>query len=320
MQYVSLSVRLLFSHILPMHPSRYVYGHLSQTGGMYLHTAARQLFVGIYIHQMTLIGLFLLKKAFIQSSIMLVALAATVIFHCHANLYKPLMSAVPAKVAVKMERERADNLANAEAGNGINNADIGIKAESRCFDAPARRLGCIIREQLTKFSTRLATKAFRWKSQSSADTIIGGERTDEGMKTTEEGPQTGAILSTQSQTTDCSASRHVDTDSECDSDEEHQAVCRQSSTTSTESMPTFNITRQYLGPPDFAERLSQPSARSGPITVWIPCDMYQIADTALRDLRAFLDDGVVLSTAHARLNSKGEVKVGAEAIAESDID
>ncbi|KAJ3279976.1 hypothetical protein HK104_001023, partial [Borealophlyctis nickersoniae] len=108
---------------------QYVYTHLPETGGMYMYTATTQLFAGLYIHQITLLGLFYLKQAMAQGTIMLIGLACTAIFHWQANAYGPLMSSVPAKAVVDIEtRSTAQSTTSLDASS-TRDTNVGGKSE-----------------------------------------------------------------------------------------------------------------------------------------------------------------------------------------------
>ncbi|KAJ3044337.1 hypothetical protein HDV00_002657 [Rhizophlyctis rosea] len=80
---------------------QYVYTNRFETGGKYLHKAAKQLFVALYLHEVIIAALFLLKQSWIQAGFVIFALLVTIGVHTHANIYDGLMGAVPAKVALR---------------------------------------------------------------------------------------------------------------------------------------------------------------------------------------------------------------------------
>ncbi|KAJ3043131.1 hypothetical protein HDV00_005746 [Rhizophlyctis rosea] len=79
------------------------------SGGMYLHSAAKQLFVALYIHEVVMFAIFLLKTAWGQAVLMAIALAVTALCHRHAELYTNLMFTVPAKAALDESRATGGN-------------------------------------------------------------------------------------------------------------------------------------------------------------------------------------------------------------------
>lgn len=80
--------------------ARYVYATKVQTGGWYLHSAAKQLFTALYIHEVVIGALFLLKKGWVQTGFIVLALLLTIAANRYANMYTSLMEAVPAKAAL----------------------------------------------------------------------------------------------------------------------------------------------------------------------------------------------------------------------------
>ncbi|KAJ3022861.1 hypothetical protein HKX48_005062 [Thoreauomyces humboldtii] len=80
----------------------YVYATRSQTGGFYMHIAAKQLFVALYLHQVIMVGLFLLSQAWVQTGIVFISIIITICAHQRANLYTELMRAIPAKAALDL--------------------------------------------------------------------------------------------------------------------------------------------------------------------------------------------------------------------------
>lgn len=85
---------------------QYIYSDKHETGGIYLRRAAQQLFAALYLHEVIVIALFLLKKSYIQAGLMIVTLLITIGFHRHANIYDTLMGAVPASVALELEERK----------------------------------------------------------------------------------------------------------------------------------------------------------------------------------------------------------------------
>ncbi|KAI8590033.1 hypothetical protein BDZ88DRAFT_416054 [Geranomyces variabilis] len=79
---------------------QYCYATRSQTGGFYMHVAAKQLFVALYIHGFIIFAMFLLKKAWVQMAIVILIVIVTAAAHKKANQYTALMSAIPAKAAL----------------------------------------------------------------------------------------------------------------------------------------------------------------------------------------------------------------------------
>ncbi|KAJ3159080.1 hypothetical protein HDU86_001979 [Geranomyces michiganensis] len=79
---------------------QYCYATRSQTGGFYMHIAAKQLFVALYIHDFIIFAMFLLKKAWVQMAIVILIVIVTGGAHKKANQYTKLMSAIPAKAAL----------------------------------------------------------------------------------------------------------------------------------------------------------------------------------------------------------------------------
>ncbi|KAJ3172889.1 hypothetical protein HDU87_007725 [Geranomyces variabilis] len=79
---------------------QYCYATRSQTGGFYMHVAAKQLFVALYIHGFIIFAMFLLKKAWVQMAIVVLIVIITAAAHKKANQYTALMMAIPAKAAL----------------------------------------------------------------------------------------------------------------------------------------------------------------------------------------------------------------------------
>ncbi|TPX68343.1 hypothetical protein SpCBS45565_g03155 [Spizellomyces sp. 'palustris'] len=95
-----------FWYIAYSYQMQYVYTTKNQTGGLYLYAAAKQLFVALYIHELVIAGLFLLKTAWIQAALAFLALAITIAFNRYANMFGKLMVSVPAKAAVDESSNR----------------------------------------------------------------------------------------------------------------------------------------------------------------------------------------------------------------------
>ncbi|KAJ3173932.1 hypothetical protein HDU87_007254 [Geranomyces variabilis] len=275
---------------------QYVYTHLTQTGGLYLHIAARQLFLGIYLHQLVLIGLFSLKQAFIQAVVMACALVLTAIYHRHTELYKPIMTAVAAKAVVQMEAklmhhgeddQQWDRNASGTLTRKIRDAGSSVMGGA----APAWK----------KMTAAVKTGC---KLDLSVETV---NDTDEELKYYSSSADRGIeeIARVGNESAESVASD--DTESEADSDiSSHDHL-------DSASLPAENMTRRYLGPSDFYERLSPPSCRTAACTIWIPRDMRGCAETALaHEVHAALGDTACFTTQWARIGSNGRVKVDLE--------
>ncbi|KAJ3158267.1 hypothetical protein HDU86_002976 [Geranomyces michiganensis] len=277
----------------------YVYTHLTQTGGLYLHIAARQLFFGIYLHQLVLIGLFSLKKAFLQAVVMACALVLTAIYHRHTQLYKPIMTAVAAKAVVQMEAKimRRDG------------------EQSQTWDKDASGSGGTLTRKLRDAgSSVIGGAAPAWKKMTAAVVKTAGCKMDTSVETVDDTDDELKYYSHSAERdineldeTPLSGSADSvasDTDSEADSD------VSMSENLESAALPAENMTRRYLGPPDYHERLSPPSCRTTALTIWVPDDMRGCAQTAIwHEVEAALGDTVVFTTEHARIGSNGRVKI-----------
>ncbi|TPX72878.1 hypothetical protein SpCBS45565_g00068 [Spizellomyces sp. 'palustris'] len=303
---------------------QYVYSHLAQTGGLYLHTAARQLFVGVYLHQLVLLGLFLLKRAFAQSAIMAIALAVTVLCHRHADLYKPLMAAAPAKAVLKMEERIIGTGEVGDAEPGMYVCDGVRRNENEIAKVSAKILKWnqrTTRKATERMHKVLAKVKMRYKSRkagTSAETISESKQQQE-HPTEHPVPQTDQlyldkpiILRSESiAASDDSESNASNPDSDMDPEPGPSTSPR------LNASAMANPQRHYLGPSDFTEQLSPPSARSAPLTLWIPKDMYGIAEAGIRrEVEDAVGDAVKLTTKWARLDSDGRVRVDVEGIAD----
>ncbi|KND01591.1 uncharacterized protein SPPG_03389 [Spizellomyces punctatus DAOM BR117] len=303
---------------------QYVYSHLAQTGGLYLHTAARQLFVGVYLHQLVLLGLFLLKRAFAQSAIMAIALAITVLCHRHADLYKPLMAAAPAKAVLKMEERMIGTDAVEDAEQGMYVRDRVRRNENKIAKGSAEILKWnqrITRQTAERIHKVLAKVKKRYKSRkagTSAETISESKQQQEHSNE-HPAPQTDQlylenpiILRSESIAASDDSESNASND---DSDMDPESVPSTSPRVNASAMA--NPQRHYLGPSDFTEQLAPPSARSAPLTLWIPKDMYGMAEAGIRrEVEDAVGDAVKLTTEWARLDSDGRVRIDVEGIAE----
>ncbi|KAI8917584.1 hypothetical protein DFJ77DRAFT_509057 [Powellomyces hirtus] len=318
-------------HVAYGYQMQYVYQHMAQTGGLYLNVTARQLFVGIYLHQLVLIGLFLLKKAYMQAIIMGVAFAITAVYHHHTSLYKPIMAAVPAKAVVQMEAKLARKGQIDEDLDAMWDQDGSATLLHRLKEARSTMLG----EWLPawKKAALTAGSAIRssLKLNGSADTV----HTDVDIVDrcfAESPPPTSEPV--QDEETPSSISRsaldvrhkndeeqsfhgiasvpgHRSTDSVAsDSDSEIESVRRSRDDLDSNAIPSKNVVRRYLGPPDFQEMLSPPSCRSSPCTIWIPKDMCGYAETALaREIEEAVGDAAIFTSDWAKVESNGRIKI-----------
>ncbi|KAI8587055.1 hypothetical protein BDZ88DRAFT_490780 [Geranomyces variabilis] len=278
---------------------QYVYTHLTQTGGLYLHIAARQLFLGIYLHQLVLIGLFSLKQAFLQAVVMACALVFTAIYHRHTELYKPIMAAVAAKAVVQMEAKLMHH-----------------GEDDQQWDRNAS--GTLTRKIRDAGSSVLGGAAPVWKKMTGA---VKSCKLDSSIETVDD---TDEELRYYSQSADRGIdemsraggeSGHGSAESVASDDTESEADSDYSSHDNLESasLPAENMTRRYLGPHDFNERLSPPSCRTATCTIWVPRDMRGCAETALaHEVQAALGDTACFTTQWARIGSDGRVKVDLE--------
>ncbi|KAJ3189307.1 hypothetical protein HDU85_002935 [Gaertneriomyces sp. JEL0708] len=270
---------------------QYVYNHLSDTGGQYLHVAARQLFVGIYLHQLVLLGLFILKEAFPQAIIVVCGMVFVGLCHHHASLYNPLMRAVPAKAVLKYEARMSQD--NSSTGSLFSKDRDGSRqlsspqvSETELWHGPRAAIVRMI-TTIKQYITRLVAR----KEPTTAEGRI--ERAD---------TQNNSTLRMSVDTLD----NHGDvvSDSESDSgmvsDSDENAIPENSGLLSRSP-------RRYAGPSDFVERLSPPSGRSAPLKVWIPGDQYGIAVELQREIEQAVGDGVVVVTEGATIDTKGRV-------------
>ncbi|KAJ3272029.1 hypothetical protein HK104_004558 [Borealophlyctis nickersoniae] len=102
---------------------QYVYSDHKQTGGLFLHRAAKQLFVALYFHELIVISLFFMKKSWIQAGLMFLALLFTIGYHMHANIFDKLMGAVPAKAAIDEAHNRREKEREGKVGEEFTDSD-----------------------------------------------------------------------------------------------------------------------------------------------------------------------------------------------------
>ncbi|KAJ3080019.1 hypothetical protein HK102_003370 [Quaeritorhiza haematococci] len=80
---------------------QYVFKQPFETGGLFMHSAAKHLFTGLYIHLLTVFALFYLNGAWVQGTICLVLIVATAVTHTYANRgYTTLIASLPLKAAI----------------------------------------------------------------------------------------------------------------------------------------------------------------------------------------------------------------------------
>ncbi|KAJ3051787.1 hypothetical protein HK097_007191 [Rhizophlyctis rosea] len=272
---------------------QYVYHHLPETGGLYLHTTTRKLFWGLYIHQLTLIGLFFLKKAIIQGALMVIAVGITFIFHYHSNLYSPLMGAVPAKAVIDIEGRRAAGVGPSSTSRRDRKRD-----SSRC-STPDRGMYFKNRGWLDREAARSRVSQTDVQHCSFAGGEVSMMRSKEHCLATE-----------------TNAADTLGSSSSLISSQPSSTFLRHRPSSSLSSAHTIFTdvleTRKYMGPSDFVEQLSPPPARSGPVRIWIARDGLGVADGEIRREIEGADFGD-FTTDYATLNEGGRVTVMGEA-------
>ncbi|KAJ3024288.1 hypothetical protein HKX48_003113 [Thoreauomyces humboldtii] len=87
-------------YIVYCYMMQYVFATRSQTGGLYVHIAAKQLFFGLYIHELVMVVMFALNKAWVQVALVILVTICTIEAHLKAVQYTSLMNAIPAKAAL----------------------------------------------------------------------------------------------------------------------------------------------------------------------------------------------------------------------------
>ncbi|KAI8818676.1 uncharacterized protein EV422DRAFT_569344 [Fimicolochytrium jonesii] len=323
---------------------RYVYQHLAQTGGLYLNTLARQLFVGLYIHQLVLIGLFLLKKAYPQALIMLIMLNVTFLYHKHTRLYTTLMMAVPARAVVQMEAKlgaTASSRSRTATATTTDHSDADAarrmsgwdkESSSDILDAAQAILMEKSRPIWDKtvalvggIPTLIPTLGRNNpKDHADAADVEAGTKVPTDVVKTPRAPPADMFEPREeahppgkevaSDIPQASASGHPGHDfDDSDSDDEDSTADSNDPVGSHAEMPAANIKRKYLGPADYRERLSPPSARLAPCMIWVPHDMYEIANTAIAaEINEALGSKVRFVCDWAKLDSKGHIVVDLE--------
>ncbi|KAI9006212.1 hypothetical protein BC832DRAFT_539819 [Gaertneriomyces semiglobifer] len=105
---VSLMCAIYFGfwYVAYTYQMQYVYHSHIQSGGYYLYSSAKQLFVALYIHEVVLTALFFIKTAWVPGGFMVFAILVTIMFHRYTNAYDSLMEAVPAKAALDEAKRR----------------------------------------------------------------------------------------------------------------------------------------------------------------------------------------------------------------------
>ncbi|KAJ3214831.1 hypothetical protein HDU67_001158 [Dinochytrium kinnereticum] len=104
---VMVSLYFSFYFFVYMYQLQYVYVHPFESGGKLLLTASRHLFVGLYIMQILMIGLFGLRQAYIQAGLTLILLALTSWSTHQTNRFERLINELPVKTALDAEDAEA---------------------------------------------------------------------------------------------------------------------------------------------------------------------------------------------------------------------
>ncbi|KAJ3045879.1 hypothetical protein HDV00_006145 [Rhizophlyctis rosea] len=305
---------------------QYVYTHLPETGGLYLHTTTRKLFWGLYIHQLTLVGLFFLKEAIIQGFIMLIAVACTIIFHFHSNLYHPLMGAVPAKAVIDIESKLAagyeeGKMANNRAARGRSGGEGKENGRSKC----ANDVG----ELPTPDQNRFCHNGRGWLDREAARCRVsytdlchcsqaGGEvslSSPNSQSTLADPTDPSRVSPTSAGTLTTLSSNDLSSSASLLRRRAFGQGDASSTTSMFPSLPRFCdllASRHYAGPPDFAELLSPPAARSGPVRVYVARDPYGIAEGEIRQ-EVEGADCAIFSTEYATMTVEGKITVQGDA-------
>ncbi|KAI9102830.1 hypothetical protein DFS34DRAFT_647388 [Phlyctochytrium arcticum] len=293
---------------------QYVYSHMSQTGGWYLHTAAKQLFVGVYLHQLVLLGLFLLKRAFAQAAMMAIGIVVTLLAHRHAELYAPLMRAVPAKAIVRMEQDQAKAShispnANTEVSEAQpEGTESGIVNSWRTY-AQRRK---------SFFSDRILELKAHYSGQDVADAAGNAipsvlpvtAVTGTGSRLV--GQTGGSLGADASHRQSQNEESEVDSDSDSDSESGGSKISLFSiNDPQRQSFPHPT----YRGPPNFTEKLSPPHFRPKPLRVWLPDDCKGFVKSLTGEIEHVLGEGAV-SMDLCTMNEQGELHVRTDGMME----
>ncbi|KAJ3092850.1 hypothetical protein HK102_001675 [Quaeritorhiza haematococci] len=115
--FVLLFVALYFFlySIVMSYNMQMVYSHMSNMGGLFLYPSAMQLFAGLYIHQITIAGLFYLNDAWWQGHSILILLAATIIANFVVRKgYRGLIHSLPVQTLINagVQPLRPSNVSN----------------------------------------------------------------------------------------------------------------------------------------------------------------------------------------------------------------
>ncbi|KAJ1550458.1 hypothetical protein HK096_006816, partial [Nowakowskiella sp. JEL0078] len=109
-----------------------VYENGIQTGGTEMYFSSTHLFVGIYISQITLAGLFSAQNVFIHFIFILIQIGATLVAHYYAQKYKKIIVELPVKISLENAKKEANERLN-KSDETIVDAGTDLKSQNVLF-------------------------------------------------------------------------------------------------------------------------------------------------------------------------------------------
>ncbi|TPX53030.1 hypothetical protein PhCBS80983_g06377 [Powellomyces hirtus] len=243
---------------------QYCYATRSQTGGFFMHIAAKQLFVALYIHELVMVGMFLAKEAWVQTGIVIIMFIITITAHKKANQYTALMAAIPAKAALDigliqdltMDANVQKELVSNEPWRDEVVAQINIDRKSE----HSRRI----------------------RQKNSTSELLDGSRPN--LSEDSLGQSTADIYKPAPTNVYRDPAATIDSISGVSTDDKgrvagsHLAPDSQSAATQ-QQQPEHPLD---AGPDEFERQFMHPALRPNPPTVWVPNDELRVAETILR--------------------------------------
>ncbi|KAI9094636.1 hypothetical protein DFS34DRAFT_628547 [Phlyctochytrium arcticum] len=277
---------LVYHHQMP-----YVYDSRNQTGGLYLFSAAKQLFVGLYIHQIIILGLFLLKKAWVQTALIAVVFAITCFANRYINQYNKLMLSVPAKAAYDESKNRKITMKSSVAKEFISNEPWRNEVDIGTATPPVTNGNTIHPRDHSQQPNTVSPQAGYFPA-----VVQSNNLTDPAVMSTQTSPTADEFTRTQ-----------FDPRPSTTSTQHHP---REGTATTQSSGGEEN----YTGPDDYEKKFLHPALRPDALIVWLPADAFGLEPGVQQEIESGCPRGLVVSTEGAYMDEQGKISVTTDMI------